>query len=279
MKVLNGKRRTKAYLVGLFLALGMVFNPIKTEAVLEVSEDYYVTDYEGVISDTVKDYIMRVNERFSLEEESPEIALVVIPSLEGETIESYARQQLRSMNLGTARYKNGVLILFAPNERKIRIEVAEGLQGAISHHKAESILDKSMDSLRKDDFSTAIYEIFGRLAVRVQNEYGYSIIQVQESFYSEEELNFMSVIIALGSLFTLFIVFDFSTHVSICRKENIDFGLTITSYFDKGSGLGIHSEEFKNKLKSSSGVDGYSDYFDNDSCSCDFDSSGASRDF
>src|SRR5215469_782883 len=62
------------------------------------------------------------------------IQLVVasVSSLGGEEIEPYANELFRTWKLGENTKNNGVLLLVAPNERKVRIEVGYGLEGTLT---------------------------------------------------------------------------------------------------------------------------------------------------
>ncbi|MGL4494486.1 MAG: TPM domain-containing protein [Beijerinckiaceae bacterium] len=63
---------------------------------------------------------------------SDQIVIATIASLEGYDIADYANRLFRHWKLGQAKTNNGVLILVAPNERKIRIEVGYGLEGSLT---------------------------------------------------------------------------------------------------------------------------------------------------
>jgi hypothetical protein len=55
-----------------------------------------------------------------------------VSSLQGEEIEPYANELFRAWKLGEAKKNNGVLLLIAPKERKVRIEVGYGLEGTLT---------------------------------------------------------------------------------------------------------------------------------------------------
>jgi uncharacterized protein len=61
-----------------------------------------------------------------------QVVVATVPSLAGTTIEDYANRLFRSWRLGQADKNNGALLLVAPNERKVRIEVGYGLEGALT---------------------------------------------------------------------------------------------------------------------------------------------------
>ncbi|WP_336980477.1 TPM domain-containing protein [Altererythrobacter fulvus] len=55
------------------------------------------------------------------------VIVATVPSLDGDTIESYAPKLFETWGIGGAERDTGVLLLVAPNERKVRIEVGYGL--------------------------------------------------------------------------------------------------------------------------------------------------------
>ena len=57
-----------------------------------------------------------------------QLVVATVPSLEGQEIEPYANELFRSWRLGEKTKNNGVLLLVAPNERRVRIEVGYGLE-------------------------------------------------------------------------------------------------------------------------------------------------------
>jgi uncharacterized membrane protein YgcG len=69
-----------------------------------------------------------------------EIAVAVVPSLNGMLIDDYARGLFHAWGVGKAGVNNGVLFVWAPHERRIRIEVGTGLQGVLTDTGAGLIL-------------------------------------------------------------------------------------------------------------------------------------------
>src|SRR5574337_2182898 len=72
--------------------------------------------------------------KLSALEQKSGIQLVVatVPSLGGQEIEPYANGLFRAWKLGEAKKNNGVLLLIAPNEHRVRIEVGYGLEGTLT---------------------------------------------------------------------------------------------------------------------------------------------------
>ena len=75
---------------------------------------------------------------------SSQIAVVIIKTLQDYDISEYALALGRKWGIGGAEFSNGVLVLIAMDERKSRIEVGFGLEGAITDITARNILDNAI---------------------------------------------------------------------------------------------------------------------------------------
>jgi uncharacterized protein len=92
--------------------------------------------------------VMSAQERQMLEDKlvayddstSNQVAILTINTLNGYPIEEYAYQVFKSWGIGNKNTNNGVLIVAAINDRKIRIEVGYGLEGAIPDVIASRII-------------------------------------------------------------------------------------------------------------------------------------------
>ncbi len=69
-----------------------------------------------------------------------QLVVVSVDSLDGETIEEYGYQLGRHWGIGQQGKNNGVLLLIAQDERKVRIEVGYGLEGALPDAIAANII-------------------------------------------------------------------------------------------------------------------------------------------
>lgn len=61
-----------------------------------------------------------------------QLAVVTVPSLAGEDVESFSNRLFRHWALGEAKINNGILLVVAPNDRQVRIEVGYGLEGTLT---------------------------------------------------------------------------------------------------------------------------------------------------
>ncbi|HZQ11786.1 MAG TPA: TPM domain-containing protein [Pseudolabrys sp.] len=69
-----------------------------------------------------------------------QLVVATVTSLEGQEIEPYANELFRAWGLGQKTKNNGVLLLVAPNERRVRIEVGYGLEGTLTDALSKVII-------------------------------------------------------------------------------------------------------------------------------------------
>ena len=86
-----------------------------------------------------------------------QIALLTIDSLEGENLESYSIRVVENWQLGDEGQDNGVLLLVAMAEKKIRIEVGYGLEGVLTDAASGYIIRESITpEFRRGNFDRGI---------------------------------------------------------------------------------------------------------------------------
>jgi uncharacterized protein len=86
-----------------------------------------------------------------------QLVVATVPSLEGEEIEPYANQLFRAWKLGEAKKNNGVLLLIAPNQRRVRIEVGYGLEGTLTDAVSSIIISNAIaPRFRAGDFNGGV---------------------------------------------------------------------------------------------------------------------------
>jgi len=115
-----------------------------------------VVDQAGVMSAETKNDIETKSK--TLEDKSGiQLVVATVKSLQGSDIETYANQLFRFWKLGEAKKNNGVLLLVAPNERKVRIEVGYGLEGTLTDALSSVIISSAIiPRFKNKDFSGGI---------------------------------------------------------------------------------------------------------------------------
>ena len=85
------------------------------------------------------------------------MVVVTLPSLQGFSIEDFGYQLGRHWGIGTKEKDNGVLLIVAPNERKVRIEVGRGLEPILTDAMSKIIIENSiLPRFRVGDYAGGI---------------------------------------------------------------------------------------------------------------------------
>lgn len=73
-----------------------------------------------------------------------QLVVATVATLDGQEIEPYANQLFRTWQLGEKTKNNGVLLLVAPKERRVRIEVGYGLEGTLTDALSKIIITNAI---------------------------------------------------------------------------------------------------------------------------------------
>lgn len=112
-----------------------------------------VTDIANALSSTERERLAEMLGRYE-NETSHQIAVLLVPTLAGESIESFSLRVAKSTGLGLKGVDNGVLVTLAMKEREVRIELGSGMEKFISDATAKSIIDDFMvPAFRKGDYA------------------------------------------------------------------------------------------------------------------------------
>jgi uncharacterized protein len=83
--------------------------------------------------------------------------VATLPSLQDLTIEDFGYQLGRHWGIGQAGKDNGALLIVAPEEREVRIEVGYGLEGELTDALSRTIIEsRILPHFRQDDFAAGI---------------------------------------------------------------------------------------------------------------------------
>lgn len=100
-----------------------------------------VVDQAGLLSGDKKQNMIAKLEAFEVKS-TAQIVVAVVSTLEGYEIRDYGIELARHWALGQADQNNGVLLLVAPNERKVSIEVGYGLEGSLTDALSYQIIQQ-----------------------------------------------------------------------------------------------------------------------------------------
>jgi uncharacterized protein len=121
---------------------------------------------------------------------SAELAVVTIDDLGGITVEDFAVQLFKRFGIGKKGKDNGLLILFARDDKKVRIEVGYGLEGAINDAKSGRLLDTyAIPKFKEGQYARGLYDLAKAAAEEVAKEQGGSLgVADPESWPAQPEI-------------------------------------------------------------------------------------------
>jgi len=118
---------------------------------------------EGHVTDLANVFSVRERERLTEmlsayeEETSHQLAVLAVPRLSGESIESFSLRVANSAALGRKGVNNGILVILAMEERRVRIELGLGFERYIPDSKAKDIIGTGMvPAFREGDYAGGI---------------------------------------------------------------------------------------------------------------------------
>lgn len=166
-----------------------------------------IVDNANLISDGVEQNINNQLEDLS-DSTGIQLAVLTIPTLEGEVLESYSMKVAETWKLGSAEKDTGVLLLIALEERSIRIEVGYGLEGVLTDTKCGLIIRNVIaPEFRNGNYQAGIVNA-------VNNMVG--LVKGDESLVSKRVLNessgdsgafiFMGVVLLYGFIFVMAVI-------------------------------------------------------------------------
>jgi uncharacterized protein len=129
-----------------------------------------VTDLTGTLQPGQQAALEQTLQAFENSKGS-QIAVLIVPTTQPETIEQYAIRVADSWKLGRKGVDDGVLFLVARNDRKLRVEVGYGLEGAIPDAVAKRIISEVIaPHFKQDDYFGGIQAGVDRIIRVVEGE-------------------------------------------------------------------------------------------------------------
>ena len=166
-----------------------------------------IVDNANLISDGVEQNINNQLEDLS-NSTGIQLAVLTIPTLEGEVLESYSMKVAETWKLGSAEKDTGVLLLIALEERSIRIEVGYGLEGVLTDTKCGLIIRNIIaPEFRNGNYQAGIVNAVNNIT---------GLVKGDESLVSKKVLNessgdssafiFMGIVLLYGFIFVMAVV-------------------------------------------------------------------------
>ena len=100
-----------------------------------------------------------------------QVAVLIVPTTQPETIEQFSIRVADAWKIGRKKIDDGAILVVAKNDRKLRIEVGYGLEGALNDVTAKRIIDEIITpKFRSGDFAGGISDGVARILRVVDGE-------------------------------------------------------------------------------------------------------------
>ena len=178
----------------------------------------FVNDYADLLNSEQKNNLEQKLSQFE-KETSNEISVVTIQNMQGDTIENFAVKLFEEWGIGKKDKDNGILILVAKDERKMRIEVGYGLEGALTDAQSFWIIDQVMKpAFRNNDYYGGLNEATDKIMSSIKGEFQ---IPQQDSASTFDEL---APAVILAVFFIIWLSLFFLRFLGVLSKSKSWWG-------------------------------------------------------
>lgn len=135
--------------------------PPLTERVIDLTQTLSA-EQQSELSQKLKDFEDR---------KGAQLAILILPTTLPETVEQYSLRVVDQWKIGRSRVDDGVFLIVAKNDRKLRIETGYGLEGALNDATAKRIIDEVITPrFREGDFNAGLVAGVDRIIRVVDGE-------------------------------------------------------------------------------------------------------------
>jgi len=173
----------------------------------------YVNDYAKVIDSKSTQYILSVGKELETKT-GAQATVVVIDSLQGVPIESYATGIYRKWGIGQKDKNNGLLILLSMKEKQWRVEVGTGLEGAVTDIYSSRVMNEiAVPKFKQNQYGEGFRAAYATLADNIAKEYNVKLeknVNVSQFAQNEKSTNIPSKgngILVIGFIGLVFLDF------------------------------------------------------------------------
>ena len=145
----------------------------------------YVSDFAGVLDDGTKQDMERLCGEVA-RQANAQIALVTVHSLGDASVEDFAADLEQKWGVGKKGTDRGVLMLFAMDDKKDRIEVGYGLEGLLNDAKVGDILRSQRPLMQQGQYSQAIQGDLQQVANDIATDANVTLTQPASHTYHRE---------------------------------------------------------------------------------------------
>jgi uncharacterized protein len=177
----------------------------QAEPIAQLKPTDYVNDFARVLDQNTIAQMDDICHQIE-EKAHTQIAVVTIHSLDGSDIESYAVDLFHQWGVGSKSTDRGVLILYAIDDHRARIEVGYGLEPILTDGKVTSFQREAIPLMRSGNYSQALLLVTTRVANVIAQDAGVQITAPQLAPAPAEPVGQPSSGMTAGGVILLIIV-------------------------------------------------------------------------
>ena len=198
------------FFLSIILASGFLCAPtlVANQAPNQIKATGYVMDMAGVLSQSAKNQLTALCAEVDQKAQA-QIAVVTVKSLDGRPIEDYSIDLATRLGIGPKSSDRGVLILFAIDDHRDRIEVGYGLEPILPDGKVGSFLREITPYLRSGNYDAAILLVTRRVADVIAADKGVTLTDTPPASPPRTDENRGAIPgEIIGLLFAIFVIFS-----------------------------------------------------------------------
>lgn len=159
MKLVYIMKKLSLILGSLITVLLFFICSVRADIVIPARPSNGIYDPNHYLSSDVSDRLRELNSK-----SDTQIAIYIVDSLEGESLEKSANTIAKSWEIGYSDTNKGALLLIAIEDRKFRLETSTNLSMTLTDAKAKEILDTSRDKMRAQDYDGAVIDMIQNIS-------------------------------------------------------------------------------------------------------------------
>lgn len=204
-------RKKSLLIISIIMLLVFAVPTLAAMDIPQPDSNFYCLDNAGMLAPETENAIIDASKNLA-EKTGAQIVVVTVPALgEGVVLEEYSLELFRRWGIGDKEKNNGVLLLIAQEERKSRIEVGYGLEGALPDAKTGRIQDNNLIPFFKEgNYDQGIITTYNALLKEVAAEYDVSYQPASTGTSSQRSAankNGVSWPVVIGILIVLYIIY------------------------------------------------------------------------
>lgn len=164
-----------------------------------------VNDYSNVLTVAGKEEIARAIVELK-KQTGAQAGVLIVDTLDGDSVEEASMKVARAWKLGSAKNDDGILLLVAVKDRKLRIEVGQGLEGVVTDAHSKRILGTMKPYLKAGNYDQGVLTGIGLIALKITA--GKDEIQKGTVTATTDDSTgffiFLAIIAGLGVIATIF---------------------------------------------------------------------------